>query len=380
MKLVVLALLFAFSTVTWGQIHVPGDYPDPQTAVDNASPGDVIVVHGGTWTGVAPFPALTIDKPLTLIGDPPPSFRPPFDGSGQQPPAIRLAGPGSGTVVLARVDLSGQTSGITWSNQSGGLTGGGFAEVHVYDSTIAAPAWVLLTGIGAGSSGIDVTTPYLLISGSSVSASDAVDDGCYGFGLDGKPGVRCSGTVVALDSTIAGASYRNPCFPTPGCAPIPGGDGGAGIEAARVDEAGSALSGGPGASWSDVLGTPCGSAADGPPVLATTHVTLANDLTVARPTSIGGSVALSWNTAGPSLQIYYSRGPSAPYTVLPGYGQAYLKPVGVHFLGTYPAGGGVHSVTLPVPALQVLVGVEFTFQAVNPPSTVTRPVSIVLGL
>jgi hypothetical protein len=365
----------ALAGIAAGQIHVPGDYPDPQTAVDNASPGDVIVVHGGTWTSAGPGPALLIDKALTLIGAPAPTFEPPFSGgTGHQPPAVRLAGPGAGTVVLANVRTGGQTSGFTWSHVQGGLAGGGFAEVHVYDSTIAAATWAFLTGIGEGASAIDVDVPFLLLSGCVVRASDGADDGCYGAVPDGDAGVRCTGTVVVLDSDVAGGSYRQPCFFTPGCQPITSGDGGAGIVAARVDEAGSSIAGGPGAQWSDVLGMPCGSASDGPAVVATTHVSLANDLTVARPTRLGGAVALAWSTPGPVIHLFYSR-PGPPVTIAPALGQAYLDPARARLAGVFAAPGGV---SFAVPPFAALVGLELTFQGVDLPGVVSRPVAVVL--
>jgi hypothetical protein len=376
-RLASLALLPFISAAAWGQIHVPGDHPDPQSAVDAAIPGDVIVVHGGTWTAAGLVPALVIDKPLTLIGDPAPTFEPPFSGgTGYQPPAIRLAGPGSGTVTLANVRTGGQTSGITWSHMEGGLAGGGFAEVHVYDSTIAAPAWISLTGVGAGATGSDVDVAYLLLSGCDVSASDGADDGCYGSVPDGDAGVRSTGTVVVLDSDVAGGSYRQPCFFTPGCQPITSGDGGPGIVATRVDEAGSSITGGPGAQWSDVIGTSCGSAADGPAVVATTHVALANDLTVARPTRIGGAIALAWTTPGPWLYLVVSA-PAHPRTLRPALGQAYLAPARARLVGLFTS-GPTGSTQIALPALPALLGIELTFQGVDPPGHVTRPVSVIV--
>jgi hypothetical protein len=367
----------ALAGIAAGQIHVPGDYPDPQTAIDNASPGDMIVVHGGTWTSAGPGPALLIDKALTLIGDPAPTFEPPFSGgTGQQPAAVVLAGPGSGTVVLANVRTGGETNGFTWSHVQGGLAGGGFSEVHVYDSTIAAPTWTLLTGIGEGASAIDVGVPFLLLSGCVVRASDGADDGCYGSVPDGDAGVRSTGTVVVLDSDVAGGSYRQPCFFTPGCQPITRGDGGAGIVAVRVDEAGSSITGGPGAQWTDVLGTSCGSAADGPAVVVTTHVALANDLTVARPTRIGGVIALAWTTPGPWLHLVVSA-PAHPRTLRPAMGQAYLAPARAHLVSVFRS-GPMGSTQIALPALPALLGIELTFQGVDPPGHVTRPVSVIV--
>jgi hypothetical protein len=374
-----LVLLVLLAAPLSAQIHVPGDHPDPQTAVNNASPGQVILVHGGLWTGTGTSPALTIDRAITIVGDPTPVFVPPIDGTGQQPPAIRLAGPGSGSVVLANVHVQGHASGISWSSQAGGIVGGGFSELLVYDSDVRGPEWLVMTGIGAGSSGIDVTVPFVLLSGTTARASDNKDDDCYGFALNGKPGVKSTGTVVALDSIVVGGMHVDPCFPFTGCGPIVNGVGGAGIEAARVDESGSSIVGGPGASWSDLMGAPCGSSTNGQPVDTASHVALPDDLDVTRPTSIGASLTLTWDTPGPVIQIYYSRGASAPYTLLPGLPDAYLRPVNVRLLGTFAAGGGPQSISIPVPPAQLLIGTPFTFQGFDEPDHVTRPISFALG-
>jgi hypothetical protein len=375
-----LALLLFLAPPLVAQIDVPGDYPDPQSAVDAASPGDVIVIHGGTWSGTGGLPALTIDRAVTVIGAPAPRFVPPFNGFGQQPPAVRLVRPGSGTVVLENVVLGGQTNGAQFGSQSGGLVGGGFADVLVYDATITAPDWVALTGIGLGSSGIDLNVPFLLLSRCDVSASNTEDDGCYGFAAEGRAGVKSTGTVVVLDSSVVGGTHLNPCFPSPGCGPIPGGTGGPGVQATRVDEAGSTISGGPGASWSDSMGVPCGSASVGSAVRASRHITLANNLLVSSPAYVGTTVGLQWNTPGPLIELYYTRGVSAPYTLVPGFPDAYLRPGEVRRLGTFAAGGHWRGISLQVPPAAILIGTVFTFQGFNPPTTVTRPVSIVLGV
>ena len=91
-------------------------------------------------------------------------------------------------------------------------------------------------------------------------------------------------------------------------------------------------------------------------------------------------MTLTWNTPGPLIQFFYTRGTSAPYTLVPGFPDAYLRPVGVRLLGTFPAGGGAQSLTLTVPPAAVLIGAVFTFQGFDAPGTVTRPVSFALGL
>ena len=79
-----------------------GAFTSLQAALDAAAPNDVIRVKGGTYVEI------TITKPVTIVGDPMPTIRPPkwneYTGTTLTcPPAITLAGPGTGTVTLVDV-------------------------------------------------------------------------------------------------------------------------------------------------------------------------------------------------------------------------------------------------------------------------------------
>jgi hypothetical protein len=354
------------------QIDVPGDYPDPQTAIDNASAGAVIVIHGGIWG------PLVIDKALTLVGDP----RPYLEGDqtfgfGTQAPPIQLNGPGGGEVVLVNLQLGGTVNGATFSSACAGICGGGFDELHIFDCAIAGPEWVTLTGMADGASGIRVAVPYVLVVGSTVAASNGGADMCSPFMPDGVPGIAASAsTVVVLDSVVTGGGTDDACYPYGGCGGS-GGIGGPGIVASKVVEAGSTLLGGAGARWTDNLGTFCFYQPDGPLVVTGIHSVLANDL-AAGPARLGQPFTLTWNTPGPIAEIYWSRGPATPFTLVAGLPEAHLDPATARLFRVVPAGGGPQSITLPIPGILALTGLELAFQVFDPSDYVTRPVVVVL--
>ena len=91
------------------QLHVPGDYATIQLAIDNASPGTTILIHGGTYGPIV------VDKALTFVGDPAPLIV--NNNIAEAPllaaPPVRLAGPGSGSVVFSNVNVGGTVDGVT---------------------------------------------------------------------------------------------------------------------------------------------------------------------------------------------------------------------------------------------------------------------------
>lgn len=359
------------------QIDVPGDYSDLQVAIDHARSGDVIVVHGGTWGPIV------IDKSLTLIGDPRPLLMSDLSVGLQQVPPIELAGPGTGEVVLANVEVGGRVCGFQIGIILGGIHGGGFDELHVFDSAIAAPRWGLcLTGVAEGAEAIDVAVPYVLVVNSTVLASDGAADDCYLFVPDGVAGIRApASTVVVLDSSVRGGSFRRPCVPVhdpSGPCGGAGGAGGDGVVATKVVEAGSKILGGPGATWTTLEGKFCERKPDGVPVAAAEHDLLLDDLYSSGPAQLGQPFVLSWTTPGPVAGLFWSHGPAPPFHLVAGLLEVHLDPASMRLLRMVPAGGGTRSFELSVPVASALIGFEAAFQAFDPPDHVTRPVVAVL--
>jgi hypothetical protein len=104
-----------------GQLHVPTEYADIQSAIDAAVAGDEVVVAPGQYTG-----DLTIEKDITVRG------------SGGAP-LTQIIGSGTDTVVKLIADGDGGTlSGFTISNGLGQNGGGLFVsgDVAVIDCVV----------------------------------------------------------------------------------------------------------------------------------------------------------------------------------------------------------------------------------------------------
>ncbi len=82
-----LALVPCAVSASPGTIYVPGDYPDIQSAIDAASPGDTILVAAGTYTE-----NVKVDRQLTLTGD------------LSQPSNVVVDAGGSGNAITLEVD------------------------------------------------------------------------------------------------------------------------------------------------------------------------------------------------------------------------------------------------------------------------------------
>ena len=295
--------------------HVPGDFPDVQSAINAASPDDTIVVHGGLWGSIV------IDRPLHLLGDPGATFVGTAVGSHYAAP-ITLAGPGTGTVILSPLHVSGDPSGYVVSTRSPGIQGTGFSELHVYDSMVFAPEWAGVTGLALGHPGIEVTIPFVLVERSGVCASgNLCDNTPLTCAPDGRAGIEVVGTVAALDAVVYGGGVSSGtipcyCFPDmcPGAwTPAPGGVGGNAIECTELIHANVTFRPGEGCSWQ---GGPafarcteiCFRAPDGVPIVTSTEVPLANDLQGSGPMYMGTPYPLTWSTPGPIALLYMSLG------------------------------------------------------------------------
>lgn len=358
-------------TSTVEVIHVPGDYADLQDAIDGASPGARILVHGGIWT------TIVIDKPLTLVGSPRPLIQGESSGfpSYAYVPPITLAGPGSGEVILSNIEVFGTVLGYLDSVASPGITGGGFGELQVYDSEIRAPEWSFLTGLGAGKPGIEVSVPFVLVERSLVKGSRTDNDSSAILsGVDGPPGISAADSiVVVLDSTVQGGASGVFRYPSNECDfGCPGGQGGAGVVCETLYHAASTFQGGAGATWETQDGSlTCCQYLDGPPIVASTVKPLANDLVgEERRMRQGSEYVLHLATPGPTATLRGALGIGPP-VLTPG-GERFLDLSSTMTLGEVSTPGDY---VLKFSSNPTLVGQVMAFQLVDPTTGFSRPVA-----
>jgi hypothetical protein len=360
-------------------LHVPGDYLNPQAAIDAAMPGDVVVIHGGTWT------TLRLDKPLTLIGDPAPVLLPQQKGFLLVSPLV-LAGSGRGEVVVANIEFGGAAVDDSVTYLEPAISGDGFRELYVYDSKVVAPVWMpwVPSGIAYGESGIRTSVPFVLVERSLVQASKSNSDTTpVTFDFDGVPAIDAPGTVVVLDSTILGGDAGEYCMiPGPGCGSCCSGSygqGGPGIVCSELFHSGSEILGGKGATWFGASGfsscaVVCSVSDSGLPFGVGSEVSLPSDLAASGPFQLGEPLTLTWSTTGPS-QLFFSFGAEPPLPV-PGLGWIFLDVKKTVPLGVLPATTGASSVAIP--AEPALAGIPAAFQLFDFEGILGRPVSGVL--
>jgi len=353
------------------QLHVPGDHATIQQAINAASPGMTIVIHGGT------HPPIVVDRSLTLVGDPAPLIvnADVPESSGIAAPPVRLAGPGGGSVVFADIEVGGTVDGFLFHTARAGILGSGFDELHLYGCTVDGPRWIYLTGVAAGAPAVETSVEYLMISDSTVRGAYSSSDDCYGGGPPGPTGVLApNATAYVFDSTVVGGGSHSICM-YGGCPPS-GGAGGTGIDAYVMWEAGNTLLGGAGADYWEVgFGDPilCGHAPDGFPVDVLNQFTMLNDLNEVTPLRIGQPWSLTWNK-GPSIfAIFFEE--TFPHFDLQ-IGPVFIDLVGPREQRFYGAGPITHTASIPnVPAL---IGRKVTAQAFEFGAFVTRPVTRVI--
>ncbi len=363
------ALLLLVPLAHAAEIHVPGDFDDLQAAIDAASPGDTVVVHGGTWGPIV------IATPLQIVGDPAPLIvgdGPPF-GSFDGP--ITLAGPGNGTVTLSNLNVGGTIHGFFYSHSDPGIGGGGFDALHVHDCEVRAPDWEFLTGIGVGEPAIDVSTPFVLVERSILQGSASKSDPfspISGSAPPGSIGLRASGTVLLLDSTVRGGSagpyFHNDVLCSGGCPPY--GTGGTGVVCEELHHAASTIEGGEGADWFGVSGGFCCTQPDGVAMQVNGEVQLANDLVASGSMQMGATYSLDWSTAGPTATLFWSLGADPPM-FLSGLGYVYLDAPTTRILGPVPSPSGF---SLVLPLAPSAAGLEVGFQVLDHGSYLSRPV------
>jgi hypothetical protein len=395
LSLLLLAAVALTATASSQVIDVPGDYPTPQEAIDNAPPGAVIRVSG-IWGSIV------VDRPLTLIG--PAIFEGQWTGSCCIDAPIQLAGPGQGTVVVS--DIS---TGMEWVQGSyllslpAGIEGGGFDELHVIDSVIRPPTcnfygrWeCYLHGEILGRPGIEVgitgDVPTVVIERSVVLGGSNGNDQNGGSPYDGPPGVRApASTVIALGSLIAGGASDDLYYPWP-CAPDSctgygagyDGAGGPAVLAAALYHSDTELRGGLGAGWYGTNGTPyyefCGcTGPDGAPsITVSPPVALKPTLSLRPPRETRPDLELQYG--GPNgAQLFFSWGLRPPPPAAGGLsgsplGLPFLLETPIRWLG--PLASGV--TILPIPQQAALIGREVAFQAYHARAGFSRPAAGVL--
>lgn len=208
------------SVLSAAQLHVPGDFIELQDAIDNAQPGDMILVHGGI------FNPITIDKPLTILGEPRPVIRYDADvlwgGVGYTQPHVTLAGDGSGVLVLRNLQIG--PGWLDWNHAyqaAPAIEGGGFEQLHLVDSQVEAAKLLWFQQSSCcfhGQAALSTDIPQILVSNSSLRASPSHSETCELLpSAAPQPGILAPlSTVVVLRSVVEGGGQHRLCS-TQGC-------------------------------------------------------------------------------------------------------------------------------------------------------------------
>lgn len=182
-----------------------GQFTDLQTAINAAPSGAILRVIGGTWSNI------TIDKSLTIIGDPAPTISSPRQASGIQPAGIELRGTGVERLVLRDVVVGGTVT-FPANGPGPGIDSVDFAEIRLHNCDVSGHEYepISLTGSVEGAPALQAggtTAPFLLLVESELQGSISWSD--FGAAIynapQGPAGVDApSATLVAIDSTITG--------------------------------------------------------------------------------------------------------------------------------------------------------------------------------
>lgn len=365
------ATVLLLPTAALGQVlEVPGDFDSLQDALDAAPDGAVVMVHGGVWGSI------TITKPVSLLGAPAPRLSGSTDGSLAP---IVLQGAGSGEVTLSRVRAGAIVNdSLAPSRLAPAIQGGGFEELHVYDSDIIALERSFFSGLGYGNSAIDTDIPFVVVERSTVKGSRTdIDDACTGNPSSWIPpaGIDAPGTVVVLDSFVAGGAmgrFQYSGWPTPAdcdpgnCPPFPGAPG---VACSTLYHSGSLIVGGQGARWSTCSPAEyCCESPGGPPFVVAQENPLADDLSADGPPHLGRDYVLHLGTPGPMASLLMASGIDPPVTVP--VGVRFLEPGSTVLVGTVSTPG---TARLHVPLDPSLLGQTMAFQLLDPNTGLSRP-------
>lgn len=203
--LLICLLLFSLSTTILfvakanpAVIRVPGDYANLQEAIDNASPGDTVMVSRGTYYG-----SLFIDKNLTLTGED--KYATILDGNGQD--IVVLANLTS--VIISGFTIINGTQGIVLES----CTGSTVKENRINGFTIGI--WLHYSNSNIVSDNIVTTSGWcgiLLCGGSSENnvTSNTLKDNANGIGLTGTNNTIYHNNFIAnQNQTQMYSSHRN---------------------------------------------------------------------------------------------------------------------------------------------------------------------------
>jgi len=302
------------ATALLSLVQAPGDF---QSWIDSAAPESVLRVPAGSWNPIV------IDKPLTLIGD----DGAVFEGRAAFPPVIELAGQGTGKVTLANIDVRGSIQGCLADAMAGGITGGGFETLEVFECDIAAPEYLCVADSGSvGGPGISVTTGHVLVVQSTVRASWGRGPFCEQG--RGAAGIEAPSSLVEIyDSTVAGSSFIDPCFDSssvpPSCpdSSMMAQAAGPGVRADVLRGEGNVVAGGAPTSWRSFTQTgvnswegewaDCGAGPGGGEILAPRVFSFASDLDLTGSPTLGGTLTLSWTVPRPLSALYVQVGSDA---------------------------------------------------------------------
>jgi len=383
----VAALLFGPSSVAVAQLLVPDDYPVLQDAIDAASPGDVILIDGGTHGPVV------IDKALTLVGTL--GVKPmlttltaPIVAFTDQVPPVTLSGPGVGRVTLTHLVITGVTSELAaFTDNVPAIVGDGFDELFVLHCDVEAPRWEDSLDSAQAYPGIDVDIPYTLVGDSTVIGGAPHSDVAFfipfPFPTAGAA-VRSTGDVAVFDSTLRGGRGFSGTWDVdafgapPTCAELDAGYGGVAVQTTGdLFVARSQLEAGEGAKFfaeQDDFGPWLVCQQGHGPVLAVSGVVhdLNTSLLMANgPLSPGHDFKLVWDADAPNSVLVHSLQPQVPL-VLGAKGLLFANPASLQFINA--PGSGVQFLSVAVPAVPGLEGVTAVIQRYSVSEGLSAPV------
>lgn len=384
--LATLALPCVFSTLSFAaRLHVPGDYDELQAAIDQALPGDTIVVHGGV------FDPVTIDKPLTIVGEPRPTIR--FDvttSPGEFRPAhLRLEGDGTGIVVLRNLQIGPGDLRFSQVNVDPAITATGFEELHVHDCDVQAAYFFVPAGDCCfdGKAALSTDIPQVFVSHSILRASPSDSGVCDYLPSPAEAGIEAAGsTVVLLDSTVVGGGQAYFCTPESCFDPsvVEGTYLAPGVVAAALFQAGASISGGSVGFWGYQVNAPygqifeCGSGLQAAALSVGQDVSLPNKVQAFTDLSLGQQWVLFWSASGSFSTLLLSTDALSP-PVLTTTGWLFLD-----MQGALPPrtvfGAGIHEFRFTPPATALgLIGVEVFAQVFDGGVGMSDPVADCIG-